>query len=64
MFLRQNFVEQLRQRTDQPNRFADLSELKDWFDAHQIEKFENKVRRGQLVRMSDFEVEKFRRNSK
>lgn len=62
--LHQKFVEQLRQRTDPPLRLVDLSALKNWYDAHQIEKFENKVRRGVLVRMSDYEVEKTRRNLK
>lgn len=60
VLLHQKFVEELRQRGDQPRRFDDLPALQAWFNANKIEIFEDKVRRGLLVRMSDFEVEKFR----
>jgi hypothetical protein len=64
VFLHQKFVEQLSQRADQPRRFNDLPALQNWFDAHKIEIFEDKVRRGLWVRMSDYEVEKARRELK
>ena len=64
VFLHQKFVELLGQRSDQPRRFDDLPALQNWFDAHKIEIFEDKVRRGLWVRMSDYEVEKARRELK
>jgi hypothetical protein len=60
-FLYRNFVEQLRQRTGQPRRFDDLSALQQWFDSYQIAKFEDAVRRGHWVRMSEYEAEKARK---
>jgi hypothetical protein len=64
MLLHQKFVEELRQRGDQPRRFDELPSLQAWFNANKIEIFEDKVRRGLWVRMSDYEVEKFRSKSK
>jgi len=60
-FLHRKFVEQLAQRGRSPRRFDDLAALQKWFDAQRIEVFEDKVRRGLWVRMSDYEVEKVRR---
>jgi hypothetical protein len=64
LLLQQKFVEELRQRGDRPRRFDDLPALQAWFDANKAEIFEGKVRRGLWVRMSDYEVEKFRRKLK
>jgi hypothetical protein len=55
-FLYQKFVEELKQRMEQPRRFFDLQALQTWFDANAREIFEDKVRRGLWVRMSDYEV--------
>lgn len=49
-FLYQKFVEELKQRTEQPRRFTDLQALQTWFDANALEIFEDKVRRGLWVR--------------
>ena len=62
--LYKNFLEELKQRAGQPRRFDDQSALQKWFDANQIEIFDDKVRRGLWIRMSDYEVGKFRRNLK
>ena len=64
VFLHEKFVELLGQRADHPRHFDDLQALQNWFDAHKIEIFEDKVRRGLWVRMSDYEVEKARRELK
>ncbi|HEV2328497.1 MAG TPA: hypothetical protein VGY56_06890 [Verrucomicrobiae bacterium] len=60
-FLYQKFVERLGLKTNQPHRFDDLSALQKWYDANQTEIFEDKVRRGLWVRMSNYEAEKVRR---
>ncbi len=56
-FIYQRFLEHLRQRPEPPHRFSDQSSLQHWFDSNQIETFEDRVRRGLFVRMSDNEVE-------
>lgn len=60
-FLHQKFVEQIKQRMEQPHYFTDLQALKTWFDANALEIFEDKVQRGLWVRMSDYEVAVARR---
>jgi hypothetical protein len=59
--LYQKFIEQLKQQTEQPRRFHELEALKAWFDLNKVEIFEDKVRRGLWVRMSDYEVAAARR---
>ena len=60
-FIHQQFIEQLRRRVSQPRCFSDLPALQAWFDANQLEMFEDKVRRGIWVRMNDHEVAAARR---
>jgi len=50
------FLEQLRRRTELPRTFSDLGSLKTWYDEKQIKTFEEKVRRGLFVPMTDQEV--------
>jgi hypothetical protein len=52
-----HFLELLNQRGDRPRHFPDLSSLRAWFDSNALQIFEHNVRRGLLVRMSDYEVE-------
>ncbi len=60
-YIHEQFLSHLKQRTDSPRHFPDLQSLQAWFDANAIQIFEYRVRRGAWVRMSDFEVEKFRK---
>jgi hypothetical protein len=60
-FIHQQFVEHLQRRVNQPRCFSDLPALQAWFDANQLEIFEDKVRRGLWVRMNDHEVAAVRR---
>ena len=62
--IHEQFANHLKQRTDSPRHFPDLSSLQAWFDSNMATIFEYRVRRGLWVRMSDFEVEKFRRRQK
>jgi hypothetical protein len=52
----QHFVALLKQRAEQPRRFPDLPSLQSWFDSNALEIFEDRVRRGLYIRMSDDEV--------
>jgi hypothetical protein len=56
------FVDELKKRSGQPRRFDDLNSLKAWFDSNAMELFEDNVRRGIWVRMSDYEVALARRD--
>jgi hypothetical protein len=56
------FVDELKKRAQQPRRFDDLNSLKAWFDSNAVEVFEDNVRRGIWVRMSDYEVAVAKRN--
>lgn len=60
-FIYEQFVEHRKQRTDPPRRFPDLQSLQAWFDATALETFEDRVRRGTWIRMSDYEVAAARR---
>lgn len=60
-FLYQSFIDQLKQRMDQPHTFPDLQSLQDYFDSYQYELFADKVRQGFWVRMREFEVQAARR---
>jgi hypothetical protein len=55
-FVYQSFVQHLTRRIDKPRQFADLQSLREWFDAEQFAIFEERVRTGIFVRMSDYEV--------
>lgn len=59
--LYKTFIEQLQQRAEQPRQFPDVPSLERWFDSHQFELFEEMVRKGFWVRMSDYEVVMARR---
>jgi hypothetical protein len=50
------FVDELEKRPEQPRSFNDLGSLRAWFDENAVEMFEDNVRRGIWVRMSDYEV--------
>jgi hypothetical protein len=50
------FVQLLSQKREEPRRFPDLPSLQAWYDSNALAKFENCVRRGLWVRMSDYEV--------
>ena len=63
-FIYEQFIHHLKQRSDSPRRFPDLPSLAAWFDANAIELFEYRVRHGAWVRMSDYEVEKARKELK
>jgi hypothetical protein len=52
----QSFIDEVKKRTGQPRRFNDLNSLQAWFDSNAVEIFEDNVRRGIWVRMSDYEV--------
>jgi len=56
------FVDELKKRTYQPRSFNDLESLKAWFDEDAVEVFEDNVRRGIWVRMSDYEVARAKRD--
>lgn len=55
--LYQRFLEGIKRRREQPVQFPTLDSLKQWFDLHTREGFEERVRRGLYVRMTDEEVE-------
>jgi hypothetical protein len=62
--IHEQFIQHLQQRADQPRHFPDLPSIQAWFDSNALATFEYRVRQGAWVRMSDFEVEKFRRERK
>jgi hypothetical protein len=51
------FIQLLNEKREQPRRFPDLPSLQAWFDSNALKIFEDAVRRGLWVRMSDYEVE-------
>jgi hypothetical protein len=53
----QRLIENLRERQDSPRRFSDLHLLQNWFDEATFETFQERVRRGLFIRMTDSEVE-------
>lgn len=53
----QRFLDELRKLPKQPRCFNDLNALRAWFDSNALDIFEDNVRRGIWVRMSDYEVE-------
>lgn len=59
--LYKEFIEQLKQRADQPCQFSDVQSLASWSDSSQFELFEQNVRKRLWVRMSDYEVAVARR---
>jgi len=56
VYIHEQFVHHLKQRTDSPHHFPDLLSLQGWFDSNAFKTFEYRVRRGAWVRMSDYEV--------
>lgn len=58
----QAFVDEVKKRPEQPRCFEALNSLKAWFDSNAIEIFEDNVRRGIWVRMSEYEVAIAKRN--
>lgn len=52
----ERFVEALQQRKETPHEFRNVEALRQWFDARQIRIFEDRVRRGLFIRMTDAEV--------
>lgn len=55
------FLNNLARMAGTPRRFEEVTALREWFDASQIEMHEDRVRRGIFVRMSDGEVEEAKR---
>lgn len=55
------FLEQAKRRTGSPLVFPDIPSLQRWVDERQIKRFEDRVRRGVYVRMTDAEVNEARR---
>lgn len=55
-FIYRKFLEALQQHNQSPRQFTDLQSLRQWFDARQQKAFEERVRRGLFVRMTDQEV--------
>lgn len=51
------FQEELQRRSDSPRTFPDVESIRQWFDARQIKNFEDRVRRGLFIPMSDGEIE-------
>jgi hypothetical protein len=63
-YIHDQFLWHLKQYGEKPRHFPDQLSLQAWFDANATAIFEYRVRRGAWVRMSDYEVEKARRNLK
>jgi hypothetical protein len=59
--IHENFVQQLKERAEKPRYFPDLQSLQTWSDSNALEVFENRVRQGWFIRMSDYEVTVARR---
>jgi hypothetical protein len=55
------FKKHLANCSGTPRRFPDDDSLRQWFDSNQLRFFEDQVRRGALIRMTDNEVEVARR---
>jgi hypothetical protein len=60
-FIHERFLSLCSRRDEAPRVFPDDSSLRAWFDAYQIKAFENRVRRGLFVKMSDQEIAEARR---
>jgi hypothetical protein len=60
-FIHAQFLEHLQKRPDSPRHFPDQASLQVWFDSNAFKIFEYRVHQGTWVRMSDFEVEKAKR---
>jgi len=56
VFIYGRFLDELGRYGEKPRRFAELQSLRDWFDASSVALFEERVRRGVFVRMSDYEA--------
>jgi hypothetical protein len=54
--IHQNFVQQLKEYIEKPRHFPDLPSYQTWFDSNSSEVFEDRVRRGWFIRMTDYEV--------
>jgi hypothetical protein len=54
--IHKGLIEHPRLRVGQRRRFVDLLSLQAWFDSNAVEVFEDRVRRGIFLRMSDYEV--------
>jgi hypothetical protein len=54
--LHDEFLKALKRKQDQPIVFSDLKQMHQWFDANKIRSFENRVKRGLYVKMTDAEV--------
>lgn len=52
----QRFQEELRRRSDKPRPFPTLESLREWFDARQIEDFEDRARRRLFIPMTEPEI--------
>ena len=63
-YIHEQFMDHLKQRKNSPRHFPNLQSIQEWFDSNALATFEFRVRRGAWVRMSDFEVEKARRELK
>jgi hypothetical protein len=55
------FLKLIKRRPKTPRRFADDDSLRRWFDANQQEVFQDRVRRGLFIKMTDAEIEVARR---
>jgi len=58
----QRFLAELHNDRETPLAFPDKQSLQRWFDANQLATFENRVRRGLFVKMTDAEVQQALRN--
>lgn len=56
-FIYQRFLQHVHQRPEAPRRFPDTESLHKWFDARAQEVFEERVRRGLYIRMTDDEID-------
>jgi hypothetical protein len=55
-FIHQQFLQGLQRLKKTPRQFPDLESLRQWFDARQVRVFEERVRRGLFVLMTEQEV--------
>jgi len=55
-FIYRQFLERLQQRKETPRSFPDLESFRQWFDVRQIKAFEERVRRGLYVPMTEREI--------
>ena len=52
----QRFADHLKRQKEEPRSFPDLQSLQSWFDSDKREVFEQRVRRGYFIPMTDAEV--------